>query len=547
MLETLEGGHLLRNIVISGIAGFMMFCVSYGISVWLKRNRATRKTRTALGHLGSICLLVGAIGATVPWILNEYTSRNGVVDGADLFVVHAKRDAVIERLAPEGQIDEGAVIAELRPPAIEGTLAVLDNQIKEAQARIAALQARALPIDQVLGQKQAQIRARIDQHKNFLYDLLKAAREFERDYLALQTRWVQDKGALESDLSTSRKALETNAQLLTVAKAQADRAADLKSRGLLSNAVTVEDREAQRLTLIAERARNLNQIEESGKRIAKIDARYRISSEAFERQIALIATEMRKADQTVGVLQMEIADVEKAIGEDRNRAKEYTAREIEAALHQLHALFAEKQKNLSIMQIKSPFKGRVVYRHSSPGLAGDNVPVLAISSGTGFNARVWMPPEEIDEIAQAGDVLFQLDNVILRKFFLGQFRKAEEAPFESRRIAHFDARLPIEAISELSTRNEPLRIRLAWRPNILQSLLFRTALAVALLGLALIAISGLTVRTLAQRDARLTTPMPALAEQIRGGARRQATETLLRCLIMCVGLCGGLLITGGAL
>jgi len=44
---------------------------------------------------------------------------------------------------------------------------VLDNQIKEAQARIAALQARALPIDKVLVQRQAQIRARMDQHKNF--------------------------------------------------------------------------------------------------------------------------------------------------------------------------------------------------------------------------------------------------------------------------------------------------------------------------------------------------------------------------------------------
>jgi hypothetical protein len=45
-------------------------------------------------------------------------------------------------------------------------------------------------------------------------------------------------------------------------------------------------------------------------------------------------------------------------------------------------------------------------------------------------------------------VLFRLDNV-LRKFFVGQFRKAEEAPHEKRMIAHFDAKIPIEAISEL--------------------------------------------------------------------------------------------------
>ena len=43
------------------------------------------------------------------------------------------------------------------------------------------------------------------------------------------------------------------------------------------------------------------------------------------------------------------------------------------------------------------------------------------------------------EVAQAGEVLFRLDNVVLKKFFVGQFRKAEEAPHEKRMIAHFDA------------------------------------------------------------------------------------------------------------
>jgi hypothetical protein len=204
MLEAFEGGNLLRNIIISGLAGFMIFCVSYAISVWLKRNRTTKVAKTALWQAGFTFFFLGTAGACGYWLLNEYTSRSGVVDGADLFVVHAKRDAVVEGLAPEGRIEEGELIAQLRPPAMEGTLAVLDNQIKEAQSRIAALHVRALPIDQVLGQKQAQIRARIDQHKNFQYDLMKAAREFERDYLALQTRWAQDDGALEADLSISK-------------------------------------------------------------------------------------------------------------------------------------------------------------------------------------------------------------------------------------------------------------------------------------------------------------------------------------------------------
>ena len=502
MLEAFDGGNLLRNIIISGLAGFMMFCVSYAISVWLKRNRTTKAAKTALWRAGFTFCFLGTVGACGYWLLNEYTSRSGVVDGADLFVVHAKRDAVIERLAPEGRIEEGEIIAQLRPPAMEGTLAVLDNQIKEAQARIAALQARALPIDQVLGQRQAQIRARIDQHKNFQYDLMKAAREFERDYLALQTRWAQDKGALEADVSTSKKALETNSQLLSVAKIQADRAVDLKARGLLNNVTTVEDREAHRLALVAERARHLVQITETERRLAQIDQRYRISSEAFQKQLASIAGQMNKADETVAALQNEIVEVEKAIVDDRYRAKEYTAREIEAATHQLDALFAEKQKNLSVTQIKAPFSGQVVYRHPSPGLAGDNVPVLAISSGSGFIARVWMPRDEVTEVAQAGEVLFRLDNVVLKKFFVGQFRKAEEAPHEKRMIAHFDARIPIEAISELGARSEPLRVHLVWRPSLLHSVWFRSALVIVLVGLMLMSLASLTAHVRTRRNRR---------------------------------------------
>jgi hypothetical protein len=211
---------------------------------------------------------------------------------------------------------------------------------------------------------------------------------------------------------------------------------------------------------------------------------------------------MNKADETVATLQNEIVEVEKAIVDDRYRAKEYTAREIEAAIHQLDALFSEKQKNLSVTQIKAPFSGRVVYRHPSPGLAGDNVPVLAISSGSGFIARVWMPRDEVTEVAQAGEVLFRLDNVVLRKFFVGQFRKAEEAPYEKRMIAHFDARLPIEAISELGARSEPLRVSLIWRPSLLHNVWFRSALVIVLVGLMLMSLASLTAHARTRRNRR---------------------------------------------
>ena len=114
-----------------------------------------------------------------------------------------------------------------------------------------------------------------------------------------------------------------------------------------------------------------------------------------------------------------------------------------------------------------------------------------------------MPRDEVTEVAQAGEVLFRLDNVVLKKFFVGQFRKAEEAPHEKRMIAHFDARIPIEAISELGARSEPLRVYLVWRPSLLHSVWFRSALVIVLTGLMLMSLASLTahVRTRGNRRA----------------------------------------------
>jgi hypothetical protein len=132
----------------------------------------------------------------------------------------------------------------------------------------------------------------------------------------------------------------------------------------------VEDREAHRLALVAERARHLVQITETERRLAQIDQRYRISSEAFQKQLASIAGQMNKADETVAALQNEIVEVEKAIVDDRYRAKEYTAREIEAAIHQLDALFAESKSTCPSRRSRRHFRARSstgIRRRAWPG------------------------------------------------------------------------------------------------------------------------------------------------------------------------------------
>jgi len=132
----------------------------------------------------------------------------------------------------------------------------------------------------------------------------------------------------------------------------------------------VEDREAHRLALVAERARHLVQITETERRLAQIDQRYRISSEAFQNQLAAIAGQMNKADETVAALQNEIVEVGEG---DRGRSLQgqgvHGTGDPRAAMHQLDApLRREAKEPVRHADQGAVFRAGVVLPASIAGL-----------------------------------------------------------------------------------------------------------------------------------------------------------------------------------
>jgi hypothetical protein len=179
----------------------------------------------------------------------------------------------------------------------------------------------------------------------------------------------------------------------------------------------------------------------------------------------------------------EVENNERAIAEDRSRAIDATARERETVVHELDALKAERVSMLAVTQVRAPFSGEVVYRHPAPGLAPENTPVLALSAGSGFVARIWLPTREIEAIRDAGKVQFALEQPILNRFFVGEFQSFEEAPYEKNRvIANFDVKLPLDAITLLASAGNSMQVKLLWRPSLLDNYAFGGSLALALLG-----------------------------------------------------------------
>ena len=520
-MNGIEASDVLRIAVISGLIGFGVFCVSFSMSVWFRRNRA-RPNRAA--RFSFLALTLGVFGVAGNWAYNEFSSRNGIVGGQDLFVVHAKRNVTIDNLA-QGRVEKGERLAEFLPPSLDGQLAVIDSHIKQAQSKIDFFDMRALPVDTTLPQRRLQLRQQIDQAAAMALDIQKSRREVERALLETRTQYAEKLSQNDARVAAEKQEVATATSQIEVAQSAVQRTADSRKSGV-GTVVAVEEKTATYLSQIL--ARNKAQ-----SNLASLRTYREVLVENYDRALASLGLQLSALDvelaanrQAVKRLKEETIDTDRAIGDDRSRAAEATVRERQAAVHELEALKAERVGLLAATRVNAPFAGEVVYRHPAPGFAPENTPVLALSAGHGFVARVWVPTREIEAIKAAGRVQLALEQPILNKFFEGEYRSFEEAPYEKDRvIAHFDAKLPLEAITLLAGAGNPVQVKLLWRPNLLDSYTVRGSLSLIALGCVGAVASGL------RRKPEEAAPAPRIEADVLEARLREVARgfhTLLR-------------------
>jgi hypothetical protein len=491
-MNGIEASDVLRIAVISGLIGFGVFCASYSLAVWFRRNRS-RPNR--LTRFSFFALTLGIFGVAGNWAYNEFSQRNGIVGGQDLFVIHAKRNVAVEKLVTEGAVKKGDSVAVFLPPSLDEQLAVIDSHIKQAQAKIDYFNLRTLPVDALLLQKQAQLRQQIQQVQMMMLDLQKSRRETERAHLDAATQHAEKRSQNDLQVAAEKEALGAAIQQTMIAQTALSRAVDLRNRGGIGTVVAVEEKASNHLT----QSLALNRAQTN---VASLADYRQVLDESYGRALGSLANQLAKLDSDLAEKQQTAADLveqmaanEEAVVKDRQRAVQETAREREAAVHELEALRAERASMLAVTQVKAPFAGEVVYRHPSPGFAPENTPVLALSAGSGFVARIWVPTQEIEAIKVAGKVQLALEQPILNKFFQGEFRTFEEAPYEKNRvIAVFDVKLPLEAITLLASAGNPVQAKLLWRPDPMASYPFRGSLVLATVGCIGMFASGLRRR-----------------------------------------------------
>ncbi|KAA2211327.1 HlyD family efflux transporter periplasmic adaptor subunit [Teichococcus oryzae] len=522
-MNGIEASDVLRIAVVSGLIGFGVFCASYSLAVWFRRNRSQPNPFTRLSFFA---LVLGIFGVAGNWAYNEYSSRNGIVGGQDLFVIHAKRNVTVERLVSEGRVDKGDSLAIFLPPSLEEQLAVIDSHIKQAQAKIGYFNLRALPVDALLLQQQAQLRQQIDQMQVMALDLQKSRRETERAHLDAATQYAEKRSQNDLQVAAEREALATALQQIEIAQSALNRAVDLRNRGGIGTVVAVEEKASNHLTQNLARNRAQANLRSLADYRRALDESYGRALDSLANQLIKLDSDLAAKQQIAAKLVELLGANQKAVAEDRRRAAMETAREREAAEHELEALRAERASMLAVTQVKAPFAGEVVYRHPAPGFAPENTPVLALSAGSGFVARIWVPSQDINGIKAAGKVQFALEQPILNKFFEGEFRTFEEAPYEKNRvIAVFDVKLPLEAITLLASAGNPVQAHLLWRPDLMASYPFRGSLILAAVGCVGMFASGL------RRRAANNLPSVAQLEDEALGARLHETAQRFHSLL----------------
>jgi len=487
----LNGSDFLRIAIFSGALGFAVFCASYSLVVWRKRNKGRGHRPSWLRRSAYASVALGVLGALISWGFNGLEKRDGVAGGNDLFVVHARRDNTVLNLTPRDEIEAGEVIAEYVPLANQTQLAVKDIQQAQAQARKEAVRVQSLPIDQGLVQRELQIRTQITQAEGFLLELQKSRGEAEKARASLLTEWTREKTRLEGEIASTEKSLSAALSQLEIARTALQHAADAFKKQIITQPVY----DSRRSNFInAEREVNTQQVALSSlkTRSQALEERFKQSDMALSQQVAQIAENANKFSASLESYKAQLAETERLLEDDRARARALVEREVEAADLETSIAAAEKERSIETTQMKAPFSGHVVFRHPNPGLAADGAPVLALSSGAGFLARIRLSQREADELASDGQpVPLMLDHPVLHNVITANFVRSEPVPLMSDQvIAFFDCTLPAEVVASLGNSAEQVKVRLLWKPSLLRNTGVQASAALALLGILGLLFSG---------------------------------------------------------
>jgi hypothetical protein len=461
----IEGSEILRIAVFSGATGFAVFCLSYGVYVWRKRNAGHRRRKPLPTRVAQVLALLGCAAIAVAWASNEFRGRAGIAGGSDVFVVTARGDTSAQQITSAETAAQGDVVVQFLTPADRARLAGIDLQRFQAQAKKEAIASKVLQSDEALLQEQAHLRSELLQLKGFAFQLQNSRYETERERASLTTAWTREESKLVEDIAAAASEYSAAIDRRGITQPALQRGQNLLKQGNVSRQ-ELDSRVTNDISAELAVATSQKRMEALQERREALSARFGANIASLDKQIVEATRDHDGIAASLAELEARLAQVRRDLDADRDRAIASRQREVEAVDYDITILAAEKTRLTELGQVRAPFSGKIVYRHPAPGLASGNSPILVISAGTGFTASIRLPRAEVDELAAEREpVKLSLQSPVLHQFFTGRFVHAEPVPFEPERVvAYFDCTLPPEIIGQLGGSADPLRVRLLWHP-----------------------------------------------------------------------------------
>src|SRR5687767_1776129 len=129
----MEIGTILNVLVLSGLAGFGVYCASYAVHVWRARNASiapvessSRGRSVGAARVGLLLIVVGVVvlaGAQVTRLLRD---RRGMISGEGLYAVRVPKGLEVQSVSTEPAAACGAVLARFSSPEREAKIASLN-------------------------------------------------------------------------------------------------------------------------------------------------------------------------------------------------------------------------------------------------------------------------------------------------------------------------------------------------------------------------------------------------------------------------------------
>ncbi|MCE9530560.1 MAG: hypothetical protein K8T89_05435 [Planctomycetes bacterium] len=486
---------LLRFMVLSALIGFVVFCASYSILVWKKRRQPSPvpvTTRSRLRRWSVTAIVLGCLGILTTFVVRETVRAEGMLGGDGLFAVRSAPEMRIVHLAEEGPIKEGEVLARFSSPEALGDIQqaeLLRDQLKNDK-EILKTMPLSLPADLVRDHDTSKTDLR--QYRVNLINLQlnrdSTVREWARNIGTERNNWAKfendlrlAQGEYRTAVAKREKAIEQLAAERKLAQTQNFNTLDLK------------DREKEVAALAAEITKHENHV-------ASIEKQITLSKELiakFEKQLLEPPSELveKEADtkKEIAAATTRCEEFEKLRIVALEKAQEHRQSDLAGLDNKIQQAVVALQAKQNKIEIKAPYDGQVVYRHSSPGL--NHGPVLVLSRQDSMRFRFRLPEEQVAALRDAGNVTIELEETAntVEQRFPGKFLQATSLTREpGMALVDLEVQAPPETVGSLA-EGKPIKARFSWRPPMFNLWPFPVSvalIAVGIFGLIVVNLSG---------------------------------------------------------